>query len=142
MRTPASHWWILALIFLLGAALRFYHLGDWSLSNDELSGLARTHYDSLEDVIQHGVRTEGHPAGYHLFAYAWTGLADTSNAAYRFPFALIGTLSIGLFYLLGARWFGRSVGLMAAAAFATLAFPILYSQLARPYSLALAASLA
>jgi len=53
---------ILAFILFLGAFLRIYNYWDFSLSNDELSALARLDFTSFSDLIQNGVRIDGHPA--------------------------------------------------------------------------------
>lgn len=53
---------ILAIILFIGAALRIYNFWDFSLSNDELSALARLNFDSFSDLIMNGVRIDGHPA--------------------------------------------------------------------------------
>ena len=60
--------WILAI----AAILRLSGLTAFSLSNDELSALARLQYDSVSTVITEGVYTDFHPAGVQLFLYYWT----------------------------------------------------------------------
>ncbi|MGD1844206.1 MAG: glycosyltransferase family 39 protein [Salibacteraceae bacterium] len=124
---------------ILGVAtlMRVYHLGDWSFSNDELSVLYRTSFNSLQEIIDQGVRTEGHPAGFHLLVLAWTSLVGTSEFWVRLPFALLGVVSVGLVIRVGSKWFGQPVGLAAGTLLAVLPFPLIYSQLARPYSLGL-----
>lgn len=128
--------WPLLLILLVGCTLRFTHLGDWSLSNDELSGLNRVSPDSFSEMIDYGVRSEGHPAGYHTFLYTWTRLISDNTETLRIPFAIAGCLSLLLLYLLAERWFNRRAAFVATALWASLQFPLLYSQLARPYALA------
>jgi hypothetical protein len=85
--------------------------------------------------VEYGVKTgDTHPAGVQLFIYYWTKIFGTSEFSVRFPFAAAGVFSVLLIYLIGNFWFGRTCGLMAAAAMAALQFPLYYSQLARPYS--------
>ena len=141
MKTELKNFGPLFWILLVALGLRLVLLGSWSLSNDELSGLNRTSPDSYLEMLDYGVRSEGHPAGYHTFVYVWTGIFGTNTFLYRLPFALAGFLSVLLMYLIGNRWFNRSVGLAAAAAWAVLELPLLYSQLARPYALGMAAVL-
>jgi uncharacterized membrane protein len=125
----------LFIITLVGAFLRFYHLDGFSLSNDELSALNRTNFSSVSQVIEIGVKQlDMHPAGVQVFIYYWIKVFGDSVFSVRFPFALWGTLSIPLLFVLARRWFNTTVGLLSAAALALLQFPIMYSQLARPYS--------
>ena len=125
---------MLLVILAVAAILRFFHLGGFSLSNDELSALVRTEFGSLRELIDQGIRIDAHPAGVQVFLYYWIKIWGNSEAALRFPFALAGTLSVLLVYLIGKRWFGKLNGLLAAAALAALQFPLLYSQIARPYA--------
>jgi len=125
---------ILGLILLIGAVLRLHHLGFTSLSNDELSAITRAHFNSFSEMIQHGVMIDFHPAGVEIFMYYWIKLFGDGVFMIRFPFAVAGLLSILALYLVAERWFNRATGLFAAAALSTLQFPLLYSQLARPYA--------
>ena len=125
---------LLLLILCTASALRFYRLGDFSLSNDELSALVRTEYSSFSELLDKGIRVDAHPAGVQVFLYYWTGVAGTSEFALRFPFALAGVVSVYVLFLLGRRWFGTTCGLVAAGALAVTQLPLLYSQLARPYA--------
>ena len=123
----------LAIILLIGAVFRFYHLGYTSLSNDELSALVRTRFTSFSELIEKGVAVDGHPAFVQVLLYYWTKIFGDGVFAIRFPFAVAGIFSILFLYLLGKKWFSKATGLFAAAAFSTLEFPLLYSQTARPY---------
>jgi len=124
----------LFLVFA-GGVLRFYHYAGWSLSNDELSAITRLKFPSFSEMIEQGVRTNDmHPPGVQAFLWLWTKLFGTGEISLRFPFVLLGTLSTGLFYLTGRNLFSRFTALLATACFTALQFPILYSQLARPYS--------
>lgn len=125
---------LLLLITLIGGGLRSYHLADTSFSNDELSALSRIQFDSVSEVIEQGIKPDGHPAGVQLFLYGYSSVVDISEGATRLPFALLGIASIFLIGLLGRRWFGPSTGLLSAAALAFLQFPLYYSQIARPYA--------
>jgi len=122
--------------------MRFHAYDDWSLSNDELSALNRVQFDNFQDLIDHGVRVEGHPAGYQTFVWFWTGWFGNDVSTFRIPFILAGIASLILAFLIASRWFNKGTALIAISFMAGLEFYILYSQLARPYSLALAFSLA
>ena len=139
MTFPAKYREYLPLTFLLilAATMRFYHYASWSLSNDELSVIFRVSYDSFAEIISKGIATEGHPAGYHFFVWGWIQLFGDSTAMLRLPFALAGTAAIGFMYFIGCRWFSKEAALTTSGLAAVLEFPIMYSQLARPYSLGL-----
>lgn len=128
---------LVAVLTLLGAALRFWELDGFSLTNDELSALWRVRFDSALQVIAEARNHDNHPAGVALLLWWWKGLAGDSAFAVRFPFALAGTLAIPLTYSLGKRWFNQAAGLAAAAALALLHYPVLYSRVARPYAIGL-----
>src|SRR6188508_3736379 len=85
---------ILWTILGIAAILRLLNLTGFSLSNDELSALARLQFDSVSEVIQQGVYVDFHPAGVQLFLYFWTKIFGFSEFAVRFPFALMGVLSV------------------------------------------------
>jgi len=126
---------ILALILLLASVLRLVNYSAWSLSNDELSALNRLQYSGLSELINLGVmKNDFHPAGVQVFLYLWTSVFGTSPESVRLPFVLMGILSVWVSYLIAARWFSKTTGLLVALSMAFLAYPILYSQLGRPYS--------
>lgn len=126
---------IALLLLLVAAIFRFWNYAGWSMSNDELSALTRLKYDSFAEMIQKGVRdNDMHPMGVQSFLWCWTSLFGTGEAMVRLPFVLLGIATAGLFYLTGRNMFGKSAALAALAVFSALQFPILYAQLARPYS--------
>ncbi len=126
---------LLILILCVGVAMRFYHFSEWSLTNDELSALSRLQFDNLSSVIENGVRLDDmHPMGVQVFLWYWTKLFGMTPFTVRLPFVILGCLSLGLFYLIAKDWIGTNRALIALSIFACSQFPILYSQLARPYS--------
>lgn len=129
---------ILGIILVAGLYMRLEGIRGVSLTNDELSGLNRTQYDGFTEMIKKGVaEIDYHPAGVQSFLYAWTKMFGMGTHTVRQPFVLFGLLSICLTFLIGRIWSTDRAGLIAAALMAGLAFPILYSRLARPYSPAL-----
>jgi hypothetical protein len=134
---------LLIIILMVAAAMRFYNLAGWSLSNDELSALNRLRFDTLGEMLLQGVKLgDFHPAGVQVFLWFWTAIFGNSVWVVRLPFAVSGVISVWLVFLIGKKWFGATTGLFAAAAMAFLQYPILYSQLARPYAPGLLFSLA
>ncbi len=77
----------------------------------------------------------------HIVFELWFGSGDAAARAYatdptavfvlaRVVAAVLGTVSVWLLYLAGARMFGRSVALLAAAIFGLAFLPVFYSHLA------------
>ena len=126
--------WPLIILLAISLVLRLAGLGERSYFNDELSALYRLQADNLSELIENGVKPDYHPAGVQVFLYYWTRLAGDHPFMVRLPFALAGVISVWLLFLLGTRWFGRTTAWLAAVSLALLQFPLLYSQLARPYS--------
>ena len=125
----------LLLILVVGAALRFYNYSHWSLTNDELSALNRLRFSSFKEVMEQGVKlTDMHPPGVQAFLYLWTSIFGVDEMMLRLPFVLFGIASIYLLFLVARNWFNINTALLTVAVFSTLIFPVLYSQLARPYS--------
>ena len=125
----------LILVLLVGFALRFTISYQHAYTSDELSAINRLRYDNFPDLIEKGVKAgDMHPAGVQVFMKAWTSVAGTSELALRFPFVLCGVFSIFVVFLIGLKWFNRRTGIFAAALLSVLYFPIIQSELARPYS--------
>ncbi|MBK7128934.1 MAG: glycosyltransferase family 39 protein [Crocinitomicaceae bacterium] len=125
----------IGLILIISFALRFTVSITHSYTNDELSAINRLRYDTFSELIDQGVKTgDMHPAGVQVFEKIWSSLFGTSELALRFPFVLFGTLSVWMIFLIGKNWFNRTTGIFAAIFLGFLYFPIIQSELARPYS--------
>ena len=125
---------LLCVVLLVAAYLRFYHLGDISFNNDELSALTRAKHATFSEMIEKGVMIDYHPAGVEAFIYYWIKWLGDEVWIFRLPFVLLSLGSIYFIYRIGKDWFHAAAGLLAAAFFAVLEFPLLYSMLARMYS--------
>jgi hypothetical protein len=146
----ANRRWIwagLALVLAGGLALRL-----WGLRQ----GLPYAYNaDEADHFVPHAIEMfrEGtlnphyfaNPPGFtyvlHFLLDAWYGGAHGAVHAYqadpegvytlaRVAAAVLGTLSLWLLYLTGARLFGRAAGLLAAAVEAVAFLPVFYSHLA------------
>ncbi|NOR87112.1 MAG: hypothetical protein GQ527_05835 [Bacteroidales bacterium] len=124
---------LLGLIILLGFALRFYHFNELPFTWDEMSAWSRLQFDSVPDLIEFGIKPDGHPAGIQLFLYYWVSLFSDTEWVVKLPFNLMGLASIYIFYLIAKAWWNRSVGLVGASFMASLQIFVLYSPIARPY---------
>lgn len=126
---------ISVIIIAIGGIMRFHNYAGWSLSNDELSAITRLNFSSFSEMIEKGVKLDDmHPMGVQVFLWFWTHIMGLSDQVIRFPFVIAGCISVTLVYLIASAWFNKTSALFSTAVFATLQFPILYSQLARPYS--------
>ena len=70
---------ILFLILLVAITLRFYNYQNIPFTHDEFSALSRTNFNSFSELIDQGVKVDGHPAGIQVFLYYWTKLAGKSE---------------------------------------------------------------
>jgi len=125
--------YILLFIILVATVLRFYAPFDIPYTYDEFSALFRTHFNTFHDLIERGVKVDGHPAGVQVFLYYWTKWFGYSELVVKLPFIILGILSVWLVYKIFTEWVNQTVGLIAAAFVATLQYPVAYSQIARPY---------
>lgn len=121
-------------ILLLALILRCYDLFSIPYTHDELSGLLRTRFDSFSELIAKGVKIDGHPAFVQVFLYYWTKLFGTAEWIVKLPFILSGVGGVYFAYKIGKRWSNVTVGLIVAAIIATSQYPLMYSQIARPYT--------
>ncbi len=123
------------MIMIIAAFLRFWNFGSIPFMHDEFSAIFRTWYDSVSDVIEIGVKqNDSHPAGVQLFIYYWIKLFGLSEPVLKLPFALMGTGSVFVVWLIARKWFNTNTALFAAAIMAVTQYNIFYSQLARPYA--------
>ena len=121
------------LILGTGAVLRLWSPFDIPYTYDEMSAIFRTYFDSFSELIDKGVKIDGHPAGIQVFMYYWTLLFGYSELVVKLPFVAAGLGSVWLTYRIGQMWHSSTTGTIAAAFMATLQFTVMYSQIARPY---------
>lgn len=131
---PETDTLLAAGILIIALMLRFWNVASLSFTNDELSAIYRLRFGSLADLINQGIRVDGHPAGIQVFLFFWTKIAGYSELAVRLPFVLLSAFSSIWLYVLGKKWFSAKTGLAAAAAFAILVYPLSLGQIARPYA--------
>jgi uncharacterized membrane protein len=124
---------LLVSILALAVIFRFILYGSFSFSNDELSALIRANYPTFHDLVEKGFYVDGHPGGIQVLIFYWIKLFGNSAYSVRFPFVIMGILSVVFAYLLGKRWFNKATGMYLMSYIAFLQFPILFSQIARPY---------
>ena len=124
---------ILWFIILVGTILRVYNAFEIPFTHDELSAIMRLQYNSFTELINYGVKVDGHPALIQVFLYYWTHLFGLDEITVKIPFILLGIASIPLSYTITKKWFNGTSALLVASFIATLQFPVMFSQIARPY---------
>ena len=133
MRTSIAPALLFLLVLFAGVFLRAY---DWMaipFTHDEFSALFRTGYQDFGQLIQEGVKPDGHPAGIQVFLNYWIAVFGDEAYIVKLPFLVFGLGAIYLTYRLGVFWYHEAAGLVAAALVASTQPMIMYSQIARPY---------
>jgi hypothetical protein len=129
------------LVVAVAAGLRFYDLFALPLTNDETSALMRLNANSVSELLGTVVWNDGHPMLVQVFLWYWTKWFGTAVWVVKLPFLLCGLGSVILMIHIGIRLGAAWAGLLAAAMLATLQFPLMYSEIARPYAPGLLLSL-
>ena len=94
---------LLAVILLVAAVLRLWKLGQVPFMHDEFSALFRLKFDNFHDLVQNGIKIDGHPAGVQTFLYYWTKVVGWDEFWLKLPFALMGIGSVYLIYRIGQQ---------------------------------------
>ena len=130
----SNRFWII-IILLLGSVLRLFNLEGFSLTNDELSIITGVkNCINLSDVLNKGVKTDGHTAFLAIFVFVIGKLFGWGAMALRLPMVIFGIASIWYSYLIGKKWFNPTIGLALAGMITCLEFSLINSQIVRPYS--------
>ena len=124
---------LLLLIIFLAAVFRLILYGSFSYSNDELSAIIRASYPSFQELVDKGFYVDGHPGGIQVLIFYWMKMFGNSPAALRLPFVIMGIFAVWMSYILSKRWFNKATGIYVMSFVAFLQFPVLFSQIARPY---------
>jgi hypothetical protein len=125
---------LIAFIVIAGAILRLWHFFDIPFTHDEFSAIIRSQYSTFSELIEQGVRVDGHPAGIQVLIWILVRIFGISAPLIKTPFIIFSLLSVWLIYKVGKQWFNSTTGLISAAFLSFLQFPVMYGQLARPYA--------
>jgi uncharacterized membrane protein len=125
------------IIVLVGFVLLVYRLGEQSLWGDEeyTTWVIQGSFSRLVSTMV--APGSAHPPLHFLCLWIWKAVAGDEELALRFPSVIFATLSTAMLYSLGRRMMGDRVALLATALMATSPFLVLYSRMARYYSLVL-----
>ncbi|MFB3895691.1 MAG: glycosyltransferase family 39 protein [bacterium] len=126
---------MLILILLLGAGLRFYHLGTEDLWLDEILTLKFASV-SWSDITFNRLDSDAitHFLSDYIIMHLWLNLGK-SAAMLRLFSALVGIITIAVMFAVGCRLFNSRIGLFGALLLAISSYHIFYSQEARAYAL-------
>jgi len=125
----------LAVVLLLGAALRLELLVDRTLWHDEAFSLAVARKPAGY-ILRHLPAADPHPPGYYLLLRFVLLTFGDSLAAARGLSGVLGVLAVWLTWALGRRLFDPATGVAAAALVALHPFQIFSSNEIRMYPLA------
>jgi mannosyltransferase len=129
--------WLLALITVIAALLRFIGLGSQSFWLDEYLTWTYT-YRPPDELLSTLVNVELHPPLYHVSAWVWAKFFGHGEEGIRSLSALAGTATVPLVYAAAVLRFPRRAGLLAALLVAVNPYLVWFSQEARPYALLVA----
>lgn len=125
-----------ALLAAIGVALslRLFMLGAWPLWIDETATAAFAGL-SWSDLFGTMARLEPTPPTYYALVKLWTGMVGASDAALRWPSAILGAAALLPAYVFCRDAFGPAAAKWAAALLAVSVEHLAHSQEARVYSL-------
>jgi mannosyltransferase len=134
---------ILVSLIIIGSVLRFYHLGYNSLwqneaftlftSSHSLAGIWEIVTNSLPGVANFTPTGEFSPPLFYCMEHFMLGFGR-NEFVLRFMPALLGTLTIPVFYYIGREFADEDIGIVMAALVTISPFHVYYSQEARAYS--------
>lgn len=135
---------LLGTIVLLGAVFRLDRLDVRTMGHTEIY---TPNIELSEDISDPpprltlwktltGSMWEPHPPAWYLSMWPWTKLFGSDLFIIRLPSVLFGVASVLLIYILGTLEKDRLTALLAAGLLAFIGHHILWSQIARPYSMA------
>lgn len=125
-RERLDHLVLLAGLVILASVLRFWHLGAWNFQATEMFTLR----DSLSPKL-----TNPRPLGYLLNYYLVGSFRPLDEFGLRLLPAVFGVLAIPALYLVCRRLVGTRAALYSALLVAVSPLNIMWSQLARYWSL-------
>jgi mannosyltransferase len=126
---------ILGAVTLLSALLRFYKLGEWSFWYDEIFSVNRAliHFSDPVSLITNLPRTLWLPISL-ITSNVFLQYFGVSEWSARLASAIIGTLSIPIFYLAVRKFLGSGVAVIVVLLLAVSPWHIFWSQNARFYT--------
>ncbi len=125
---------LLGIILLIGFVLRFWRFWELDFMHDEISALQRLDYPTWNEFFEKGIKLDGHPAGVQLYLKFHQFLFGINEFGIKFPFLIMGMITLYQVFKIGKEWFSTSTGLLAVAFFAVAQHTIFYHIIIRPYT--------
>jgi len=91
-RMPEISHLLFLLILAVAVFLRFYRISDIPFTQDEFSAIFRTDFTSFGDLINYGVKPDGHPAGIQVLLFAIIRIFGVSRVLLKIPFLLFASI--------------------------------------------------
>ncbi|MBI2280902.1 MAG: hypothetical protein HYU68_09470 [Bacteroidetes bacterium] len=120
-------------IIIVSIILRFWNISEIPFMHDEFSAIFRTNFSSFSELINLGVKIEGHPPAIQVFLFYWIKFVGISEPWIKFPFIVMGVFAVYFTWKISKEWYGVSSAIIVSLLIAVLQYPIFYSQIARPY---------
>jgi hypothetical protein len=128
--------YVLSIILLVAAILRFYHIDYQSVWLDEIHTINEANPNkSFSEVYQALLVSEPHPPLYFFIVHILFQIFGYTTIVIRVLAAIIGIAGVFSIYFLGKEIFNKKVGLYATVLLAVNYFHLYYSQDARMYPL-------
>lgn len=128
--------YILLIILLVAAILRFYHIDYQSVWLDEIHTINEANPNkSFSEVYDALLVSEPHPPLYFFTVHILFQIFGYTTLVIRVFAAVIGIAGVFSIYLLGKEIFNKKVGFYASALLTINYFHLYYSQDARMYPL-------
>ena len=125
------------LLLILATGVRFYQLSERPWDSDELGALFRAeNAQNFEDHLNDGVAIDGHPALVQTFLWTNAQTWKLSPLDLKYLWAIIGLISIVIFYSFFWSRFGRRSAFFIAASLSLLWWPVSLGIWVRPYTIA------
>lgn len=135
--TTQKQFWFVGLMVVLAFFFRAYQLAYIPLMNDELSALYRLQFSSFGELINKGIKPDGHPAFVQVFLFYYTKIFGFSSWVIKLPFIIAGCASVGVAYHYFSNQFNKQTAALVAVFMLPSQFFIMHSQTARPYAFGL-----
>lgn len=126
---------ILTLILLVGLFFRLTEFNQSVFFYDELSAIFRARFFSFSDLIEFGVKVDGHPAGLQFLI--WTAARNFGENPFIFKgfIILIGLINIVLIYLISKKYIQGIYAFIPSIFQALIYNNIYWDRQVRPYTL-------
>jgi uncharacterized membrane protein len=143
-QSTQTYWYdvLVPITICLGAFLRFYHFWVPPIWVDEYGTWWVVAADTWSEVIERTLKIQGQSPFYYMLVRGVTEIAGYGSFQLRLVSVIFGTAALTPIYPLAAKIFDdRRVALLSLLIVALSESFIWYSQIARPYALALFFSL-